>query len=169
MAIAAGGRLFAAAALAVSAGKALSRLGHARCDCLSPMPTPTAHDRLFRCVFAEPEHAAGLLRSVLPGEISAQIEWPSLETVPGSVIDPELSDVCVDLLFSVKLDRREAYVYVLLEHQSWVRTLLRLLAAENGVQAAGTLVSYIEAVTNAPPGAVRELSGDSGPKARRRT
>lgn len=77
------------------------------------------HDRFFKHTFAVPEHAAGELRAVLPAELVADVVLDALELVPGSFVDDELAERHADLLFRTQLrDGAEAYVYVLLEHQS---------------------------------------------------
>lgn len=76
------------------------------------------HDRFFRRVFSDPEHAAGELRAILPAELSARVDWSSLRLVPGSYVDAELSDLRSDVLFAATLGDQEILFYVLLEHQS---------------------------------------------------
>jgi predicted transposase/invertase (TIGR01784 family) len=76
------------------------------------------HDALFKLAFSEPENAAVLLRHALPDALTLLIDWASLRREPGSFVDERLSERRSDLLFSVQLGGREAFVYVLLEHQS---------------------------------------------------
>lgn len=45
------------------------------------------HDALFRHVFAQPEHAASLLRAALPAAVVAAIDWPSLRLAAGTSVD----------------------------------------------------------------------------------
>ncbi len=42
----------------------------------------TPHDNFFRDTFSKPEHAAPLLRALLPPEIVSAIDWDSLTPVP---------------------------------------------------------------------------------------
>lgn len=81
-------------------------------------PVQNPHDRLFRHVFSEPEHAEGELRAVLPPELAARIDWTTLRLVPGSYVDETLSDLRSDVLFSATLGGRPVLLYLLLEHQS---------------------------------------------------
>jgi predicted transposase/invertase (TIGR01784 family) len=76
------------------------------------------HDRLFRHVFSQPEHAEGELRVLLPPDVSARIDWSTLRVEPTHVVDAALSDTRSDVLFSARLEGREVYLYLLLEHQS---------------------------------------------------
>ena len=81
------------------------------------------HDALFKRIFSAPEHAAGELRTMLPGSLVAQLDLDSLEVVEGSFVSKELRLRHTDLLFRVPFreprhGQRYVYVYVLLEHQS---------------------------------------------------
>lgn len=76
------------------------------------------HDSLFKYVFQQPEHAASELRAIFPSELSARLDWGSLELRPSNFIDDELRGRYADLLFSVRGEGLPAYVYVLFEHQS---------------------------------------------------
>lgn len=76
------------------------------------------HDHLFRFVFSQPEHASGLLQAVLPGALSAGVDWTTLTAIPGSFIDSSLKELRSDLLFSAMVGERRVLFYMLLEHQS---------------------------------------------------
>jgi predicted transposase/invertase (TIGR01784 family) len=78
----------------------------------------TPHDALFKYVFSTPESAVAELRAVLPSDLSARLEWSALRPVPASFVDEHLSARHADLLFAVPYEGREAFLYVLLEHQS---------------------------------------------------
>jgi predicted transposase/invertase (TIGR01784 family) len=80
--------------------------------------TSRPHDALFKAAFEHPDHAAGLLRSILPESIAHAIEWDTLTHRPGSFIDPDLADTHSDLLFSARIDADEVYIYLLFEHLS---------------------------------------------------
>ena len=80
------------------------------------MPTP--HDALVRQTFGQLEHARGLLRSIVPEKLSALVDWHTLELLDGSFVDEQLAERQTDLLYKVRLAKREALIYVLLEHQS---------------------------------------------------
>lgn len=78
----------------------------------------TDHDALFRHVFAQPEHAASLLRSALPAAVVAAIDWSSLRLAAGTSVDEGLRDRHADLLFTAQLAGAPALLYVLVEHKS---------------------------------------------------
>jgi hypothetical protein len=76
------------------------------------------HDALFRFVFGKPVHAASELRAVLPAALLNRLDLTSLRPVNGSFVDEELTNRHCDVLMRTRLDGREAFVYVLIEHQS---------------------------------------------------
>ncbi|KIG12688.1 Mobile element protein [Enhygromyxa salina] len=80
--------------------------------------TTRPHDALFKAAFETPQHAAGLLRGILPAALSQAIAWDTLAPQPADFIDPDLADSHSDLLFWVELEGTPTLVYVLLEHQS---------------------------------------------------
>jgi predicted transposase/invertase (TIGR01784 family) len=90
------------------------------------MATHNPHDALFRRVFSRRENAIGELRAVLPEALSARIDWASITLVDGRFVDPELADRETDLLFAADIAGHEAFVYLLLEHQSTVDQLMPL-------------------------------------------
>ena len=71
-----------------------------------------------------------MFRALLPAPLRAEIAWDTVSHEAGSFIDPELADSHSDLLFSVRLRGAQAFVYMLLEHQSTNDPfmLLRMLA-----------------------------------------
>ncbi|MCE7985978.1 MAG: hypothetical protein DYG89_32780 [Caldilinea sp. CFX5] len=88
------------------------------------------HDRFFREVFSRLELSSEFLSKQLPPAIAATLDFSTLDLRPGSFLDEELQQYYSDLLFRVKLQTgRPAYVYVLLEHKSYIEwfTGLQLL------------------------------------------
>jgi predicted transposase/invertase (TIGR01784 family) len=87
----------------------------------------TPHDRLFRRVFSDPEHAAGELQLLLPVAISARVDWSTLHPEKTDFIRDVLTELRSDVLFSVRLDgERELFIYLLMEHQSTPDALMPL-------------------------------------------
>lgn len=76
------------------------------------------HDALFRHTYAQPEHAASLLRGVLPAPLVAAIDWSSLRLVPGTSIDETLEPRHADLLLCADAHGCAVLLYLLLEHKS---------------------------------------------------
>jgi hypothetical protein len=89
----------------------------------------TPHDALFKSTFSQVEHAAGELRRMLPPRLLERMDFSTLTLCPGSFLDEALKERSTDLLFSVAIAGREAFVYLLFEHQSTVepRMAFRLL------------------------------------------
>ncbi len=79
---------------------------------------PTPHDSVFRRVFGVPANAASQLRAVLPPDLAGRLDLGRLAPVPGSFVDEALKWRHSDVLFTAPLDGRDAFVYVLVEHQS---------------------------------------------------
>ena len=76
------------------------------------------HDAVFRRILGTPSNAASQLRAALPPGLVARLDLDRLALVPGSLVDATLRWRHTDLLFTAPLDGREAFVYVLVEHQS---------------------------------------------------
>jgi len=84
------------------------------------------HDKLFAIGFGDPENAAGLLRTQLPSEVAAKIDWTSLKAESGTFVDPEFRKSQSDLLFSANYADRTCLLYVLFEHQTQEDPLIAL-------------------------------------------
>jgi predicted transposase/invertase (TIGR01784 family) len=80
--------------------------------------TSTPHDSVFRRIFGVPANAASQLRAVLPSALAARLDLGRLAPVPGSFVDETLRWRHSDVLFTAPVDGRDAFVYVLVEHQS---------------------------------------------------
>lgn len=79
----------------------------------------TPHDALFKAVFGQPEHARGILRSIVPAAVGEAIDWRALTLCPGSFVDAALAHQHTDLLYSTRWrGGKEALLYFLFEHQS---------------------------------------------------
>jgi predicted transposase/invertase (TIGR01784 family) len=87
-------------------------------------PTHTPHDALFKAVFSSPEHARAVLRAALPPRLARRLDWSSLTLLDGSFVDEALKERHSDLLFRVKLDGKDVFLYLLFEHQSTVDGLM---------------------------------------------
>lgn len=86
-------------------------------DCTALVEQP--HDRLFRLVFADPEHAVPLLRSALPAAIAETIDWRTLTRCPPLQHGRKGKQTICDLLFSARLGSGAGLLlYVVLEHKS---------------------------------------------------
>jgi predicted transposase YdaD len=75
------------------------------------------HDGLVRYAFSQRDHAAGLLKAILPAALVALVDWSALDLVKDSFVDPELRRSTADLLLSAPLAGKKALFYVLVEHK----------------------------------------------------
>ncbi|MFE3618205.1 Rpn family recombination-promoting nuclease/putative transposase, partial [Streptomyces anulatus] len=76
------------------------------------------HDALFRHFIGQPSNAAAQARPVITSALAARIDWSSLALESISFVSRHLRGTYSDLLFSARFDGRDAYLYLLLEHQS---------------------------------------------------
>ena len=76
------------------------------------------HDQLFRKSLENPIVAYELLQAHLPQEVLAIIDTSTLKLEKESFVEPDLSTSIADVLFSVKFNDTDGYIYLLLEHQS---------------------------------------------------
>lgn len=76
------------------------------------------HDAVFRRVLGEPANAASQLRAVLPPGLVDRLDLDRLTRIPGSFVDTTLQWRHSDLLFTAPLPDHQAFIYVLVEHQS---------------------------------------------------
>ena len=92
-------------------------------------PITNPHDKLFKQLLGEPEHAADFVAHNLPAEVVSQLDLSTLQVVQVSFIDTQFVQSEADLLFSVTIANRPGYVYLLFEHQSSADAfmLLRML------------------------------------------
>jgi hypothetical protein len=80
--------------------------------------TTTPHDALFKWTFSQVVHAQAELRSILPAGVLEHVDLATLEVCPGEFVDAALAASYSDLLYSVKIDERPGFLYILFEHQS---------------------------------------------------
>ncbi len=140
--------------------------------------TAAPHDALFKATFSQVEQAVEELRHVLPATLIARMDLTSLAVEAGSFVDEALRERHTDLLYSLKLEGRDARIYVLFEHQSsgdpWMplrmlRYMLRIWEGciADGVTALPVIIPVVlhhsgagwraptqfEALFDLPPGA----------------
>ena len=61
---------------------------------------PNPHDALFKGVLGTPEHARGVLRTLVPAALAEALDWQTLTLCPGSFVDEALQEQHTDLLYS---------------------------------------------------------------------
>lgn len=82
------------------------------------MHTIRSHDALFRFVFGDSEQMGDLLRSMLPADVAADADWPTLQRLDTTFVDVDLSTRRADLLFVVQLRGKPLLLHVIIEHKS---------------------------------------------------
>ena len=102
------------------------RLENGLCEAMDPESIHQPHDKLFKATFSNPENAAAFLRHHLPPSVANSIQWTALEYHPGSFIDEQLRGSEADLLFRVKAQDAEVFLYLLWEHRSSPSPLMAL-------------------------------------------
>ncbi|WP_040257386.1 Rpn family recombination-promoting nuclease/putative transposase [Rickettsia hoogstraalii] len=76
------------------------------------------HDKFFQKALANPFVAREFFNMHLPPHIKALFSPTTLTLENDSFIEPNLKESITDVLFSVKINNNESYLYLLLEHQS---------------------------------------------------
>jgi len=80
--------------------------------------TQQPHDKFFRTVMSDKRVARDFLKSYLPQDIAQVIDWENLELKPRSYINEVRKESIVDVLFKTTIENNDAYLYLLVEHQS---------------------------------------------------
>jgi predicted transposase/invertase (TIGR01784 family) len=88
------------------------------------MAAHNPHNRFAQAIFTDPAQAEVVLRAVLPPEVLAHLDFTQAELQPSLFTDEELTERRSDFLFKVPMAGEDAYVLVLLEHQSSVDRLM---------------------------------------------
>lgn len=77
-----------------------------------------AHDAFVRTVMSDPRIAREFFEIHLPDDIRALVDLDHLILQPRSYIDDVRKEVTVDMLYKTTISGGEAYLYLLVEHQS---------------------------------------------------
>jgi len=80
------------------------------------------HDTLFYKIFSDPKLAAAELRSILPADVAAHIDWEFLRTEPHRFVDGNLGNHVADILLSAPVRQKKTYTHLLFEHSSGPKT-----------------------------------------------
>ena len=114
------------------------------------------HDRFFKETFGRPQVTRDFLRSYLPADVAALIDFDTLELEKETFIDEELRLYASDLICHVKTrDGKALSVFFIFEHKSYpdllalfqllryvVRQLERLLESGEGLRPVVCLLLY---------------------------
>lgn len=80
--------------------------------------TPTPHDLVFKQFLTHPESARDFIQLHLPADLQAHCDLSTLKLESGSFVEERLRPYFSDVLYSLQAVSGDAYVYVLIEHQS---------------------------------------------------
>ena len=80
--------------------------------------TSMPHDAVFKQFLSHPETARDFLLIHLPPALCERCDLQTLKLEPTSFIEDNLRAYYSDVLWSLKTDEGEGYIYVLIEHQS---------------------------------------------------
>jgi predicted transposase/invertase (TIGR01784 family) len=76
------------------------------------------HDLFFKQTFSYPEHAVDFLKSALPAELTAEIDYSSIVSEKDSYVDSDLSAYFSDTVYSCRLKDEKIRLAFLFEHKS---------------------------------------------------
>lgn len=77
------------------------------------------HDATFKKLFGKSEIAKDVIENNLPKEILNDLDMDTLEKLDGSFITEKLQETFSDIIYGVKINNRDAYIALLLEHKSY--------------------------------------------------
>lgn len=77
------------------------------------------HDKFFKETFSDVALAKDFIENYLPEEVLKVIELETLEPQKDSFIKKDLEEIFSDMLFKVKINSEEGYLYFLFEHKSY--------------------------------------------------
>ena len=80
--------------------------------------TPTPHDSVFKAFLTDPDTARDFLTIHLPPALLAVCDLDTLQLSSGSFIEEHLRPFFSDVLYALKTQHGDGYVYTLIEHQS---------------------------------------------------
>ena len=80
------------------------------------------HDKFFKATFSRPEIVTSFLEEYLPPAVVNALNLDTLELQKDSFIAPDLQEYFSDLLYraQAKDGETDVYIYLLLEHKSWI-------------------------------------------------
>ena len=84
------------------------------------------HDTFFKGALSDPLVAAQFFQSHLPPVLAAQVQWNTLELLPGSYVSESLRQAHSDLHFSVQAGGVPLLLYLIFEHQTAVDAAMPL-------------------------------------------
>ena len=110
--------------------------------------TPTPHDAVFKTFLSHPQTARDFMTLHLPPALIAICDLSTLRLESGSFVEDDLRPYYSDVLYSLKTQKGDGYVHVLIEHQS---SPDRLMAFRLMRYAVAAMQRHLDAGHNALP------------------
>ena len=85
---------------------------------MSKKNTSTPHDGLFKAFLTKPDTAKDMLETHLPAHLQTLCDLSTLKLESGSFLEDGLRPYYSDVLYSMKTECGDGYIYALIEHQS---------------------------------------------------
>ena len=92
------------------------------------------HDGFFRVAMSDLRVAKDLLKAHLPAKLVQQIDWDTLQITNKSYVDRHLKQIFSDMVYKCMLQGKEAYIFLLIEHQSTPDPLMPFRVLEYDVR-----------------------------------
>jgi len=92
------------------------------------------HDKIVKTTLTNLALAKKFFAAHLPPSLQKEINLNTLQLQKGSFVDKELREHLTDLLYKVKIGRREGYLYLLLEAETKVNDLMAFRLLQYSVQ-----------------------------------
>ena len=76
------------------------------------------HDKFFKESFSRKEIARSFIQENVPDRIHRQLDYETLTIIKDSYTDKEMAEHYSDIVYSIKLSGKNAFIYLLFEHKS---------------------------------------------------
>jgi len=77
------------------------------------------HDTLFKRTLLDKSVAMDFIKNYLPQEILNKVDLTDIKIAKDSFVDENLKESFSDILYNVKIEDRDGYIYLLFEHKSY--------------------------------------------------
>jgi len=77
------------------------------------------HDATFKKLFGQLEIAKDVIEKNLPKEIINDMDLDTIERLDGSFISEKLKETFSDIIYGIKINNKDVYIALLLEHKSY--------------------------------------------------
>ena len=102
------------------------------------------HDGFFKHATSDITVARDLLKVHLTPAIKQRIQWNTLKMSNRSFVDEQLAHMSSDMVYTCQIDKRGAYIYVLIEHQSKPDPLLPFRFLQYNVEILKQHIQQLE-------------------------